>query len=60
MAAAMKRPACAVTAKQSTRRRPAAALLNTRKTVASRAYDACYRTLLAKGKTVLAAKTAAR
>jgi hypothetical protein len=60
VAVATKRPACAATAKQSTRKRPAAALLNTRKTVTSRAYDTCYRTLIAKGKTVDAAKTAAR
>ena len=60
VAAVRKRPACAATATPSTRKRPAAALLNTRKTVTSRAYDACYRTLIAKGKTIDAAKISAR
>ena len=60
VAAVRKRPACAATATPSTRKRPAAALLNTRKTVTSRAYDTCYRTLIANGKTIDAAKIAAR
>ena len=58
--AVKRRPACAAAATPSTRKRPAAALLNTRKTITSRAYDTCYRTLIAKGKTIDAAKTAAR